>query len=335
MASVRGENFVATANKRNLGFILSTSHKGLKALIILPLICWCLRKFRHYFKKNQNVIAKCEHTLYWYNTVTCTKRCWCCPILSQQWANPSPVGYNLWLEQEVFCDRSDTDINMIITPSCAVNLVKIPHVEIPRPYSDKSATPSDVPKGSNCLLENLLTCIATRCELCDYTSRHETLNQCWFHVGPPSTTLAQHEHNIGATTRVCWRVIISVSCLWWSSGFCTMGYACTKRIKWKSPTIWTWGSGQYSPPPHYFYYRMVTRWIRYNTATPDTGFKIRARQKHFWISKRAAPIWQIIGVINLYTEGNSRFRTGVGWGGGGGLWIWIVQNHSNLYVWHS
>ena len=36
------------------------------------------------------------------------------------------------------------------------------------------------------------------------TSKHENLGQCWFDVGPPSTTLAQHQANTGPTSRVCW-----------------------------------------------------------------------------------------------------------------------------------
>ena len=35
-------------------------------------------------------------------------------------------------------------------------------------------------------------------------SKHETLNQYWFHVGPASQTVAQHETSIGSTFRVCW-----------------------------------------------------------------------------------------------------------------------------------
>ena len=33
-------------------------------------------------------------------------------------------------------------------------------------------------------------------------SRHTTLNQCWFNVGPPSTTLDQRLTNIGSTSFV-------------------------------------------------------------------------------------------------------------------------------------
>ena len=35
-------------------------------------------------------------------------------------------------------------------------------------------------------------------------SEHETLSHCWFNVGPPSTTLAQHWTNNGSKSRVCW-----------------------------------------------------------------------------------------------------------------------------------
>ena len=35
-------------------------------------------------------------------------------------------------------------------------------------------------------------------------SRHKALAQCCADVSPLSTTLAQHEPNIGTTTRVCW-----------------------------------------------------------------------------------------------------------------------------------
>ena len=33
-------------------------------------------------------------------------------------------------------------------------------------------------------------------------SEHETLNQSWVDVGPPSTTLSQHKPNIGSMPRV-------------------------------------------------------------------------------------------------------------------------------------
>ena len=35
-------------------------------------------------------------------------------------------------------------------------------------------------------------------------SKHETLSHCWFNVGPPSTTLAQHWTNNGLMSRVRW-----------------------------------------------------------------------------------------------------------------------------------
>ena len=34
-------------------------------------------------------------------------------------------------------------------------------------------------------------------------SKHEALANCWADVGPSSTTLAQHQPNIGPTPRVC------------------------------------------------------------------------------------------------------------------------------------
>ena len=37
-------------------------------------------------------------------------------------------------------------------------------------------------------------------------SKHKTFNQCWFNVGPPSTTTAQHWTNIGSMSRVCWDI---------------------------------------------------------------------------------------------------------------------------------
>ena len=46
-------------------------------------------------------------------------------------------------------------------------------------------------------------------------SKHETLNQCWFNVGPPSTTSAQHWTNIGLMSHVCWvcRILASWNCI--------------------------------------------------------------------------------------------------------------------------
>ena len=38
-------------------------------------------------------------------------------------------------------------------------------------------------------------------------SKHKTLTQCCFDVGPPSTTLAQHQNNIGPMSCVCWDVV--------------------------------------------------------------------------------------------------------------------------------
>ena len=46
-----------------------------------------------------------------------------------------------------------------------------------------------------------------------YHSKYETLTQCWFNVGPPSMTTAQHWISIGSMPRVCWDVCLFVSCL--------------------------------------------------------------------------------------------------------------------------
>ena len=55
-------------------------------------------------------------------------------------------------------------------------------------------------------------------------SKHETLNQCWFNVGPPSTTLGQQQTNIGSASGVCWATPIMI--VWlitrrssWSGGY--------------------------------------------------------------------------------------------------------------------
>ena len=37
-------------------------------------------------------------------------------------------------------------------------------------------------------------------------SRHGTLNQCWFNVGPASQTMAQQDANIVSTSRACWEL---------------------------------------------------------------------------------------------------------------------------------
>ena len=42
-------------------------------------------------------------------------------------------------------------------------------------------------------------------------SKHEALNQCWINFGPLSTTLAQHQTNIGLIPRVCWAVHLQLS----------------------------------------------------------------------------------------------------------------------------
>ena len=42
-----------------------------------------------------------------------------------------------------------------------------------------------------------------------YHSERRTLAQCCFNVGPPSTTLALHENNIGSMSRYCWDMFIT------------------------------------------------------------------------------------------------------------------------------
>ena len=37
-----------------------------------------------------------------------------------------------------------------------------------------------------------------------YPGKHETFNQCWFNIGPPSQTVEQHWTSIGWTSCVCW-----------------------------------------------------------------------------------------------------------------------------------
>ena len=37
-----------------------------------------------------------------------------------------------------------------------------------------------------------------------YPSKHDTLNRCWFLVGPSSATLAQHQTSIDSMCHVCW-----------------------------------------------------------------------------------------------------------------------------------
>ena len=48
------------------------------------------------------------------------------------------------------------------------------------------------------------TCRAESVFLHTRWPKHETMTQCWFDVGPSSTTLAQHQTNIGSTSRACW-----------------------------------------------------------------------------------------------------------------------------------
>ena len=35
-------------------------------------------------------------------------------------------------------------------------------------------------------------------------SKHETLTQCWYSVGPPSGMLAQHQTSTGSSPHICW-----------------------------------------------------------------------------------------------------------------------------------
>ena len=39
-----------------------------------------------------------------------------------------------------------------------------------------------------------------------HPDKQKTLIKCWFNVGPPSTTVAQHLTNIGSMSHVCWDV---------------------------------------------------------------------------------------------------------------------------------
>ena len=49
------------------------------------------------------------------------------------------------------------------------------------------------------------------------TIKHETVNQCCVDVGPPSTTSAHHQPNIGSISRVCWRAGVTYQ---WQGGAC-------------------------------------------------------------------------------------------------------------------
>ena len=40
-------------------------------------------------------------------------------------------------------------------------------------------------------------------------SQHHSLTHCWWNVGPPSLTLAQHCTNIGSVYPVCWNELLS------------------------------------------------------------------------------------------------------------------------------
>ena len=62
-----------------------------------------------------------------------------------------------------------------------------------------------------------------------YGRRPNTLSQCWFSVGPPSTTMDQRLANIDSTSCVCW-VVNPESCV---TVFCnTTGWSLS--ISWKS-----------------------------------------------------------------------------------------------------
>ena len=52
-----------------------------------------------------------------------------------------------------------------------------------------------------------------------YPSKHEVLTQCWADVGPSSTTLAQHEPNIGPTPRVYCPDVFVVVMIWGTEQF--------------------------------------------------------------------------------------------------------------------
>ena len=66
-------------------------------------------------------------------------------------------------------------------------------------------------------------------------SRHNTLNQCWFNVGPPSTTLDQRETNIDSTSCVFWdRNIVR---RWLNAGPASHVVACTEDPYFLSPNL--------------------------------------------------------------------------------------------------
>ena len=51
------------------------------------------------------------------------------------------------------------------------------------------------------------------------SSKPETLNQCWFNVGPASKTVGQHQTNIGSTSNACCRYDkLSNVVQWWVNG---------------------------------------------------------------------------------------------------------------------
>ena len=68
-----------------------------------------------------------------------------------------------------------------------------------------------------------------------HPSKHEALAQCWANDGPSSTTLAQHQPNIGPTPRVCWYPVLTSGdshiTLWW----CQAGRISQVRL---TPSTW-------------------------------------------------------------------------------------------------
>ena len=56
-----------------------------------------------------------------------------------------------------------------------------------------------------------------KCPLQKFPGKHGTFTQCCFNVWPPSSTLAQHRHNIGWMFHVCWvsgdcRCVVGLTC---------------------------------------------------------------------------------------------------------------------------
>ena len=53
-------------------------------------------------------------------------------------------------------------------------------------------------------VHNGTPCHSTFTDAVKHPSKHNTLPRCWANAAPPSTTLAQHWPNTGATFRACW-----------------------------------------------------------------------------------------------------------------------------------